>query len=155
LNVQISTRPGDSDNKGEIPEHQHATDKEVPPFSCARRLVEERRQASKDENEVPYRSEGHHHRFNVPHLTRMQKSPKQDRTSLDELRPEELQTIPSDRDCEARTKCKDIVAARENHDGNVNECLEEMKKPKLRNGRRRHCQGDKEEARSNRNPNVC
>jgi hypothetical protein len=85
----------------------------------------------------------------------MQKSPKQNRTGLDELRSEELQTIPSDRDCEARTKCKDIVAARENHDGNVNECLEEMKKPKLRNCRRRQCQGDKEEARSNRNPDVC
>ena len=85
LDVQVSTRPGDSDNKGEIPEHQHATDKELPPFSCARRLVDERRQASKDENEVPYRTERHHHRFNVPHLTRMQKSPKQDRTRLDEV----------------------------------------------------------------------
>ncbi len=85
----------------------------------------------------------------------MQKSPKQDRTRLDELRPEELQTIPSDRDCETRTKCEDIVAARENHDGDVNEYLEEMKEAKLRDGHRRHCQGDKEESRSNRNPDVC
>jgi hypothetical protein len=69
----------------------------------------------------------------------MQKRPKQDRTYLDKVRPEELQTVPSNRDCEARTKCKDIVAARENHDGNVNERLEEVKKPKLGNDHRRYC----------------
>jgi DNA invertase Pin-like site-specific DNA recombinase len=32
---------------------------------------------------VPYPTEGHHHRFNVPHLTPMQKSPQQDLTRLD------------------------------------------------------------------------
>ena len=70
------------------------------------------------------------------------------------MRPEELQTVPGDRDCEACTKCKDIVASREDHDGNVNECLEEVKKPKLGNGHRRYCQGDKEEPGSNRNPHA-
>ena len=71
LDVQTSTRPGNSDNKSEIPEYQQATGKELPPFSCPRRLVDECHQASKDENEVPYCTEGHHHRFKVPHLTRM------------------------------------------------------------------------------------
>jgi hypothetical protein len=75
FDVQISTRPGDSDNKGEIPEYQHATRKELPPFFSVRSLVEERRQASKDENEVPDPTEGYHHRFKMPYLTRMQKRP--------------------------------------------------------------------------------
>ena len=103
---------------------------------------------------MPDSTEGHHHRFKVPYLTCMQKKPKQDYTRLNEVRPEELQTVPSNRDCEARTKRKDIVVAREKYDGNVNECLEEVKKPKLRNGHRRHCQGDKEERSSNRNPHM-
>jgi hypothetical protein len=139
VDVQISTRPGDSDYKGEIPENQNATRKELPPFFGVRCLVEERRQASKDENEVPDPTEGYHHRFKVPYLTSMQKRPKQDRAHLDKMRPEKLQTVPSNRDCEARTKCKDIVAARKNHDGNVNERLEEVKKPKLGNDHRRYC----------------
>jgi hypothetical protein len=92
VDVQISTRPRDSDDKGEIPENQHATRKELPPFLLVRCLLEERRQASKDENEVPDPTEGHHHRFKVPYLTSTQKRPKQDRTRLDKVRPEELQT---------------------------------------------------------------
>jgi hypothetical protein len=34
-------RSGDSDNQREIPEHQHATGEELPPFLGVRRLVEE------------------------------------------------------------------------------------------------------------------
>src|SRR5271155_1161494 len=103
---------------------------------------------------MPDPTEGHHHRFKVLYLTRMQKRPKHDRTGLHEVSREDLHTVPGNGDCEARTKCIDIVAARENHDRDIDECLEEMKKPKLRNGQRRYHEGDKKEPSSNRNPHM-
>src|SRR5277367_1138789 len=96
----------------------------------------------------------HHHRFKVLDLTCTQKRPKHDSSRLHEVRPEDLQAVPGNRDCEARAKCIGIVTASENHDHNVDKCLEEMKKSKLWNSQRRYCQGHKEEPGSNRNPHA-
>ena len=43
----LLARPGDSDDDGEVPEHQHATSKKLPPLFVVRRLIE-KRQASDD-----------------------------------------------------------------------------------------------------------
>ena len=64
-------RSGDSNNQSEIPEHQHATGKELPPFFGVRCLMEERCEASNDENEMADSADGHHHRFKVLDLTCM------------------------------------------------------------------------------------
>jgi hypothetical protein len=113
-------RPGDRDNDGEIPEHQQTTGKELPPLFGVR-PIEERCQASNDENEVPNPTEGDHHRVEPPYLTRMQKRPKRDGTRLHEVSQEEIETVPGNRDGEACAKCKDVVAARENDDRDVDE----------------------------------
>ena len=88
---------------------------------------------------MPDSADGHHHRFKVLDLARMQKRPNHDRTCLHEMRSEGLQTVPNSRDREARAKSPRAVAARKHHDGNVNECLEEVEKPKLGDNNRRYC----------------
>jgi hypothetical protein len=46
-------RPGDSDNQDEIRERQHSSANKVPPLLIVLCLIEERGQASNDENKVP------------------------------------------------------------------------------------------------------
>jgi hypothetical protein len=145
-------RPRDRDNQSKIRKRQKAPADELPPPLSFGRLLNDCGETGNDENQVPDSADGHHHRFKLVDLTRMQKGPNKNRTRLDEVRSEELQAVPSNRDCEARAIPPRTVAARKNHDGDVYECLEEVKKPKLRNDRRRSCQGDKEEPGSNRNP---
>ena len=87
-------------------------------------------------------------------MTRAQKRPKHDRTCLHEMGDEDLQTVPDNRDCEACAQCKDIVATRENHHRDVNECLKEMKKPKLRDSESRYSQGHNEKRASNCDPRL-
>jgi len=65
------SRAADSDNQSEIPEHQRASADELPPFFGVRRLVEERREASNNQNEMADSADGHHHSFKVLHLTCM------------------------------------------------------------------------------------
>jgi hypothetical protein len=93
--------------------------------------MEERGQASNDENEVPDGPECHHHGFGPPHLTGTHKKPECDCSRLYEVSHEEIKTVPDDPDRDARAKPPHTIAARKNHDDNVNECLEEVKKPKL------------------------
>jgi len=48
------------------------------------------------------------------------------------MRPKQIEAIPEDRDGNASAKPPNAIAARENYDGNIDECLEQVKKPKLR-----------------------
>ena len=102
---------------------------------------------------MPDPTEGHHHRFKVLYMTRAQKRAKHDRICLHEMGDEDLQTVPDNRDCEACAQCKDIVATRENHHRDVNECLKEMKKPKRAN-ESRYPQGYNEKRASNCDPRL-
>ena len=63
------SRSRDSDNQEEIYERARASADELPPLSIFRLQMEERGQASNDENEVPDATECHHHGFGPPHLT--------------------------------------------------------------------------------------
>ena len=128
---QKLSRSRDSDNQEEIYERPRASADELPPLSIFRRLMEERGHASNDENEVPDATECHHHGFGPPHLTGLHKKTECDRSRLHEVSHEEIKTVPYDPDRDARAKPPHTIAARENHDDNVNECLEEVKKPKL------------------------
>ncbi len=87
-------------------------------------------------------------------MTCAQKRPKHERTCLHEMGDEDLQTVPGNRDCEACTQRKDIVATRENHHRDVNECLKEMKKPKLRDNESRYPQCCNEKRASNCDPRL-
>jgi hypothetical protein len=96
------SRSRDSDNEEEIYERACASADELPPVSIFRRLIEERSQASNDENEVPHATECHHRGFGPPHLSGMHKKPECDRSSLHEVSHEEIKTVPEDADRDAR-----------------------------------------------------
>jgi hypothetical protein len=61
----------------------------------------------------------------------MNDRPKRQRPRLHEMRPKQIEAIPEDRDGNASAKPPNAIAARENYDGNIDECLEQVKKPKL------------------------
>lgn len=90
------SRSRDSDNQEEIYERACASADELPPVSISRCLIEERSQASNDENEVPYATECDHHGFGPPHLSGMHKKPECDRSRLHEVSHEEIKTVPED-----------------------------------------------------------
>jgi hypothetical protein len=125
-------RSGDSDNQGEIREGHHSSPDELPPLVVPCPAIAERSQAGNDENDVRDSTDRHHHRFKSPHLARMNDRPKRQRPRLHEMRPKQIEAIPEDRDGNASAKPPNAIAARENYDGNIDECLEQVKKPKLR-----------------------
>jgi hypothetical protein len=67
---------------------------------------------------------------------------------------EESVTVPDDGDRQARANSPHAVAARKDHDGDVNERLENVKEPKFGNDHCRHNQGDREERGCDWNPNA-
>jgi len=103
---------------------------------------------------VPDATERDHHSIKPLHVTCSHKRPECDGSRLHEVSNEETKAVPDDPDCEACAKPPRTAASRKNHDSKVNECLEEVKKPKLWNEQRGYRQSYQEKRGSNWNPHA-
>lgn len=73
---------------------------------------------------------------------------------LHEMSQKKIEAIPDNRDRDARAQPPNVIAPRQNYHGNVNECLQQMKKPKLWHYPGRYRQRHNEQRSSDRNPHA-
>src|SRR5215472_5658729 len=77
-------RPCDGDDNGQICEDTDTPGNKLPPFAVGSR-IEERNQATNNEDKVRQPGERHHHSVKTAHLAGTQERPECDRTRLHQM----------------------------------------------------------------------
>jgi hypothetical protein len=146
--------PGEGNNQDKVPDRQSASADEPQPLLAHCILPYARCEGGDYKYEMSDSTKRHHHRYKLLNVTCVQRCPERYRTRLHQVGDEQAEAIPHDSNAESSPKSPRAVMVRKNNDCDVDDSLQEVKRPKLGHEHRRHNQRYKEERRSEIDPRT-